>query len=68
VPIHLRAQVRQSNEFVLAFPGWYSLVMLPWLAAQIYFFQTIVVRSSWSVHDRSVARSAEVASPLEDVR
>jgi hypothetical protein len=44
VPIHLRAQIRQSTDFVFAFPAWYSLVMLPWLGLQVYFFVTIAIR------------------------
>ncbi len=41
VPIHLRAQITQSTDFVFAFPQWYSVVMLPWMALQLYYFLTI---------------------------
>lgn len=41
VPIHLRAQITQSTDFVFAFPQWYSLVMLPWMSLQLYYFLTI---------------------------
>jgi hypothetical protein len=45
VPIHLRAQITQSTDFVFAFPQWYSLVMLPWMSLQLYYFLTIEVRA-----------------------
>ena len=44
VPIHLRAQVTQSNDFVFAFPRWYSVILLPWLALQLYFLMTMKVK------------------------
>jgi hypothetical protein len=44
VPIHLRSQLLQSNDFVFAFPGWYSVALQPWLALQLYFFLTIKVK------------------------
>jgi hypothetical protein len=45
VPIHLRAQLTQSTDFVFAFPQWYSLVMLPWMSLQLYYFLTISGRA-----------------------
>jgi hypothetical protein len=45
VPIHLRAQITQSTDFVFAFPQWYSLVMLPWMALQFYYFVTIAAHA-----------------------
>jgi hypothetical protein len=44
VPIHLRAQVMQSNDFVFTFPRWYSVILLPWLALQLYFFMTMKIK------------------------
>ena len=46
VPIHLRAQITQSTDFVFAFPQWYSLVMLPWMSLLLYYFLTIRVGHS----------------------
>jgi len=46
VPIHLRAQIAQSNDFVDMTPWWYSVVLMPWLAVQLYVFLTITVRPS----------------------
>jgi len=43
---HLRAQIAQSNDFVDMTPWWYSVVLMPWLAVQLYVFLTITVRPS----------------------
>jgi hypothetical protein len=44
VPIHLRAQIVQSNDFVGMTPWWYSVVLMPWLAVQLYVFLTTAVK------------------------
>ena len=44
VPIHLRAQIVQSNDFVGMTPWWYSVALMPWLAVQMYVFLTTTVK------------------------
>ena len=51
VPIHLKAQIAQSNDFVFAFPSWYSVVLLPWLGVQLYLFMTMNVKPALQVVD-----------------